>query len=243
MTMQFIPAIDIKNGQAVRLRQGKMDDVTVFGDPVEVAGQWVAQGAKRLHVVDLDGASAGEPVNLPVVADIAAAHPDLHIQVGGGIRHEETVVKYLDAGVQWVILGTKVINEPHLLGDLCLEFPRHIIVGLDAVDGKVATEGWSKLSNHDLIDLAQHIEHDGAEAIIFTDIKRDGMMKGVNVEATRELAAAIHLPVFASGGITSLDDLKALKAVEDEGVAGAIMGRALYEGAFTLKEAFEVAEG
>lgn len=240
--MQFIPAIDIKDGQCVRLRQGKMDDVTVFGDPVEVAGQWVDQGAKRLHLVDLDGAKAGEPVNLNVVADIARNHPDLRIQVGGGIREEEDVVAYLDAGVQWVILGTKVINEPHLLGDLCLEFPRHIIVGLDAIDGKVATEGWSKLSNHDLLDLAQHIENDGAEAIIFTDIKRDGMMKGVNVEATRELAAAIHLPVFASGGITSLDDLKALKAVEDEGVAGAVMGRALYEGAFTLKDAIAIGE-
>lgn len=241
--MLFIPGIDIKDGQCVRLRQGQMDDVTVFSnDPVEVAGRWIDEGAERLHIVDLDGARTGEPVNKAVVGRIAAAYPDTPIQVGGGIRDEETIADYLELGAQYVILGTRVINEPHLLGDLCLEFPRHIIVGLDAKNGKVATDGWSKLHHHDVIDMAQHLESDGVEAIVFTDISRDGMMRGVNVESTRKLALAVHVPVFASGGISSLDCVRDLVAAEEDGIEGMIMGRALYEGAFTLADAMALAK-
>lgn len=236
--MLLIPAIDLKGGKCVRLRQGRMEDDTVFSDdPVAVAGRWVAAGARRLHLVDLDGAFAGKPVNAGVIAEIAAAFPDLPIQVGGGIRDEETIEAYLAAGVQFVIIGTKAVNAPHFVGDVCTEFPGHIIVGLDAKDGKVAIDGWSKLSHHDVIDMAQHFERDGVEAIIYTDISRDGMMQGVNVEATRRLAQAISIPVIASGGVTNLDDLRALKAVQSDGIMGAILGRALYEGTIDLAEA------
>ena len=236
--MLLIPAIDLKGGKCVRLRQGRMDDDTVFSDdPVAIAGRWVAAGAKRLHLVDLDGAFAGKPVNAGVIREIAAAFPDLPIQVGGGIRDEETIEAYLAAGVQFVIIGTKAVNAPHFVGDVCTEFPGHIIVGLDAKDGKVAIDGWSKLSHHDVIDMAQHFERDGVEAIIYTDISRDGMMQGVNVEATRRLAQAISIPVIASGGVTNLDDLHALKAAQSDGIMGAILGRALYEGTIDLAEA------
>ncbi len=236
--MLLIPAIDLKGGKCVRLRQGRMEDDTVFSDdPVAVAGRWVEAGAKRLHLVDLDGAFAGKPVNAGVIREIAAAFPDLPIQVGGGIRDEETIEAYLAAGVQFVIIGTKAVNAPHFVGDVCTSFPGHIIVGLDAKDGKVAIDGWSKLSHHDVIDMAQHFERDGVEAIIYTDISRDGMMQGVNVEATLRLAQAISIPVIASGGVTNLDDLRALKAVQGEGIMGAILGRALYEGTIDLAEA------
>jgi phosphoribosylformimino-5-aminoimidazole carboxamide ribotide isomerase len=236
--MLLIPAIDLKGGKCVRLRQGRMEDDTVFSDdPVAVAGRWVEEGARRLHLVDLDGAFAGKPVNADVVRAIAAAFPDLPIQVGGGIRDEETIEAYLAAGVQFVIIGTKAVNVPHFVGDVCTEFPGHIIVGLDAKDGKVAIDGWSKLSHHDVIDMAQHFERDGVEAIVYTDISRDGMMQGVNVEATRKLAQAINIPVIASGGVTNLDDLRALKAAQEDGIMGAILGRALYEGTIDLAEA------
>jgi phosphoribosylformimino-5-aminoimidazole carboxamide ribotide isomerase len=233
--MLLIPAIDLKDGKCVRLRQGRMEDETVFADdPMDMAQRWVDAGARRLHLVDLNGAFAGRPVNADVVHRIAEAFPDVPIQVGGGIRDEDTVQLYLDAGVQYVIIGTKAVRAPHFVNDLCLEFPGHIIVGLDARDGKVAIDGWSKLSNHDVIDLAQRFERDGVEAIVYTDISRDGMMAGVNVEATAKLAAEISIPVIASGGISSLDDIKALLAVADEGIMGAIIGRALYEGSIDL---------
>lgn len=236
--MLLIPAIDLKQGKCVRLRQGRMEDDTVFSDdPVAVAGRWVEAGAKRLHLVDLDGAFAGEPVNAAVIRDIAAAFPDLPIQVGGGIRDEETIDTYLAAGVQFVIIGTKAVSAPHFVGDVCAEFPGHIIVGLDAKDGKVAIDGWSKLSNHDVVDLAQLFERDGVEAIVYTDISRDGMMQGVNVEATRKLARSIHIPVIASGGVTNMDDIRALQAAEEDGIMGAILGRAIYEGTIDLAEA------
>ncbi len=229
--MLLIPAIDLKDGKCVRLRQGRMEDDTVFSDdPLSVAERWVKAGARRLHIVDLDGAIAGKPVNAGIIHRIAKAHPDLPIQVGGGIRDEDTIQSYLDAGVQYVIIGTRAVNTPHFVADVCLEFPSHIIVGLDAKDGKVAIEGWSKLSNHDVIDLARRFEKDGVEAIIYTDIGRDGMMKGVNVEASVALARAITIPVIASGGITNLNDIRALCKVAEDGIMGAVVGRAIYEG-------------
>ena len=241
--MLLIPAIDLKDGKCVRLRQGKMEDETVFGDdPVAVAERWVQAGARRLHMVDLNGAFAGKPVNAGVINAVAHAFPDLPIQVGGGIRDEDTVQAYLDAGVQYVIIGTKAVSAPHFINDLCVEFPGHIIVGLDAKDGKVAIDGWSKLSHHSVIDLAQRFEQDGVEAIVFTDIGRDGMMSGVNVESTVELARAIHVPVIASGGITSIDDIRALCMVHDEGIMGAITGRAIYEGTLDLAAGQKLAD-
>ena len=241
--MILIPAIDLKDGKCVRLRQGRMADETIFSEnPVEVASRWVNEGAKRLHIVDLDGAFAGKPINAQVIHDIAEAHPDLIIQVGGGIRDEDTIQAYLNAGVQYVIIGTKAVNAPHFVRDVCIEFPGHIIVGLDAKNGKVAIDGWSKLSKHDIIDLAQHFEDDGVDSIIYTDIGRDGMMSGVNVEETAKLASAIRIPVIASGGITSLDDIRALGAVADEGIMGAITGRAIYEGTLDFAEGEKLAE-
>ena len=235
--MLLIPAIDLKDGQCVRLRQGKMEDSTVFSDdPVAMAGRWVEAGTKRLHIVDLDGAFAGKPKNAGVIHDIASAYPDIDIQIGGGIRDDDTIAAYLDAGVRYVIIGTQAVKEPHFVSEVCAEFPTHIIVGLDAKDGKVAVDGWSKLSKHDVIDMAQRFENDGVSAIVYTDISRDGMMQGVNVEATVKLAQAVKIPVIASGGITNMDDIKALSAVEDEGIMGAITGRAIYDGSIDLAE-------
>ena len=241
--MLVIPAIDLKDGQCVRLRQGRMEDSTVFSDdPVAMASRWVDAGCRRLHLVDLNGAFAGKPVNAGAIKAVAEAFPELPIQVGGGIRDEDTVQAYLDAGVQYTIIGTKAVSAPHFVNDLCLEFPGHIIVGLDAKDGKVAIDGWSKLSNHSALDMAKRFEQDGVEAIVFTDIGRDGMMSGVNVDSTVELAQAIHIPVIASGGITGIDDIRALCAVTEEGIMGAITGRALYEGTLDLAEAQQLAD-
>jgi len=242
--MLLIPAIDIKDGQCVRLRQGRMEDDTVFHqDPVEMAARWVEEGAERLHLVDLNGAFAGKPVNFDVVHAICAQFPDVPVQVGGGIRDDDTIASYLDAGVRYVIIGTKAVTAPHFVQDVCLEFPGHIIVGLDAKEGKVATEGWSKMSNHEVVDLAQHFENDGVEAIVYTDISRDGMMTGVNVEATAKLAAGLSIPVIASGGITNIGDIERLCEVADEGIMGAITGRAIYEGTLDFSEGRELAEG
>jgi phosphoribosylformimino-5-aminoimidazole carboxamide ribotide isomerase len=235
--MLLIPAIDLKNGQCVRLRQGKMDDVTVFSpDPVAVARRWADEGAQRLHVVDLDGAIKGAPLNIKTVEKIVSA-VKIPVQVGGGIRDEDTVQRLLNAGVQYIIVGTKAVTAPHFLHDLCLEYPRHIIVSIDAKDGRVALNGWAKVTGHDAIETAQHCERDGAEAIVYTDIAKDGMMNGFNVEATRNLAKSVKTPVYASGGISSMQDLVALKELEGDGVAGCIVGRALYEGTLNLKEA------
>lgn len=241
--MLMIPAIDLKDGKCVRLRQGRMDDDTVFSDdPVAMAGRWAAAGARRLHIVDLDGATEGEPKNASVIHAIADAYPDLPIQVGGGIRDEDTIQAYLEAGVSYVIIGTSAVNEPHFVGDACSAFPGHIIVGLDAKNGKVAINGWSKLSHHDVIDIAQHFERDGVEAIIYTDISRDGMMEGVNVESTVALAQAITIPVIASGGVSTLDDIRALGEVTEEGIMGAVIGRALYEDALDFAECQKLAD-
>lgn len=215
-----------------------MEETTVFSDdPVAMAARWVEAGARRLHLVDLNGAFEGRPVNAHVIRRLADAFPDLPIQVGGGIRDEATVDTYLNAGVRFVIIGTKAVKDPYFVSDLCLEYPGHVIVGLDARDGKVAVDGWSKLSKHDVIDMAQIFERDGVEAIVYTDISRDGMMQGVNIQATVELARAVSIPVIASGGISSLADIRALCEVRQEGIMGAIIGRALYEGDIDLAAA------
>jgi len=242
--MLLIPAIDIQDGKCVRLRQGRMDDKTVFeDDPLVAATRWVEAGATRLHIVDLDGAVSGEPINADIVHRIVDKYPQVPIQIGGGIRSEDTVETYLDAGVQYVILGTKAVNEPHFVSDLCLEFPNHVIVGLDAKDGKLAVDGWSKLSKHDVIDLAQRFEEDGVAAIIYTDINRDGMLTGINVEATRRLAESSRVPVIAAGGVTSLEDLKAICEIADAGIEGVITGRAIYEGTLDFAAGLKLLAG
>lgn len=238
--MLIIPAIDLKDGQCVRLRKGIMEDSTVFSDdPVAVAQQWVDQGAKRLHLVDLNGAFAGEPVNGDVVTAIAEAYPDLPIQIGGGIRSLETIEHYLKAGVSYVIIGTKAVKEPAFVKKACAAFPGHIIVGLDAKNGLVATDGWAEVSALQATDLAKQFEADGVSAIVYTDIDRDGMMQGVNIDATVTMAKASNLPIIASGGITNMDDVQGLlnRSQEGAGICGAITGRAIYEGTLNLAEA------
>ena len=236
--MLIIPAIDLKDGQCVRLRQGLMDDSTVFSDdPVAMAARWVDAGCRRLHLVDLNGAFAGEPVNGDVVTAIAKAYPDLPVQIGGGIRDLETIEHYVAAGVSYVIIGTKAVKEPAFVAAACNAFPGKVIVGLDAKDGLVATDGWAEVSDVKATDLARRFEADGVSAIVYTDIARDGMMQGVNVEATVTMAQASSIPVIASGGITNIDDIRALAAVAGKGICGAITGRAIYEGTLDVAEA------
>lgn len=242
--MLLIPAIDLKDGQCVRLRQGRMDETTVFSsNPVDVAQRWVDAGARRLHLVDLNGAFEGKPVNGEVVRAVAAKFPHLPVQIGGGIRDAATVAAYLEAGVQFCIIGTKAVQEPQFVVDLCKQFPGHIIVGIDAKNGMVATDGWAEVSRVSAIDLAKQFEKAGVSAIVYTDIARDGMMTGVNVEETARLAASISIPVIASGGVTNLDDIKALLTVEDQGVMGTILGRSIYEGTIDLAEAQRLVDG
>ena len=230
--MLLIPAIDLKDGRCVRLKQGDMDNETVFADdPGAMAERWLAQGARRLHLVDLNGAVAGKPRNEAAVRAIVRAVGDtIPVQLGGGIRDLDTIERYLDDGVSYVIIGTAAVKNPGFLHDACGAFPGQILVGLDARDGRVATDGWSKLTGHDVIDLARKFEDYGVEGIIYTDIGRDGMLTGVNVEATVRLAREVRVPVFASGGVAGLEDVDQLCAVEDEGVEAVILGRALYEG-------------
>ncbi len=236
--MLIIPAIDLKDGQCVRLRQGLMEDSTVFSDdPVAMATQWVKAGTRRLHLVDLNGAFAGEPVNGEVVTAIAKAYPSLPIQIGGGIRSLETIEAYVKAGVSYVIIGTKAVREPEFVAEACRAFPGKVIVGLDAKNGLVATDGWAEVSDVKATDLARQFDAQGVSAIVYTDIARDGMMQGVNVEATVEMAKASSIPVIASGGITNMDDIKALAAVASSGICGAITGRAIYEGTLDVAEA------
>jgi phosphoribosylformimino-5-aminoimidazole carboxamide ribotide isomerase len=241
--MLLIPAIDLKEGKCVRLRQGRMEDDTVFSDnPVEVAERWVEAGAKRIHLVDLDGAFAGKPRNADVITAIAKAYPNLPVQIGGGIRDEATIEAYLNAGVQYVIIGTKAVQEPQFVREMATKFAGRVMVGLDAKDGKVATDGWATVSQFDVIELALEFQENGVAAIIYTDISRDGMMQGVNVEATARLARAISIPVIASGGITNLDDIYALGKVAGDGIMGAITGRAIYEGTLDFAEGQRIAD-
>ncbi len=230
--MLLIPAIDLKDGHCVRLKQGAMEDATVFSeDPAAMARHWIDQGARRLHLVDLNGAFAGKPKNAPAIkAILAEVGDEIPVQLGGGIRDLDTIERCLDDGISYVIIGTAAVKNPGFLHDACSAFPGHIIVGLDAKEGKVAVDGWSKLTGHDVIDLAKKFEDYGVEGVIYTDIGRDGMLSGVNIDATVKLAQALRIPVIASGGLTNLDDVRALCAVEDEGVAGVITGRAIYEG-------------
>ncbi len=236
--MLLIPAIDLKDGQCVRLKQGRMDDSTVFSsDPVAMATKWVEEGARRLHLVDLNGAFEGKPINGDIVQAIAEKHKTLPIQIGGGIRTLDTIEAYLKAGVAFVIIGTKAVKEPQFVIDACKAFPGHIIVGIDAKDGYVATDGWAEVSEVHVTELAKQFEQAGVSSIVYTDIARDGMMKGVNVEATDALARAVNIPIVASGGVTNLDDVKALCATRNANILGAITGRAIYEGTLNLQEA------
>lgn len=237
--MLLIPAIDLKDGHCVRLKQGEMDDATVFSeDPAAMARHWIEQGARRLHLVDLNGAFAGKPKNESAIKMILDEVGDeIPVQLGGGIRDLDTIARCLDDGIRYVIIGTAAVKNPGFLRDACSAFPGHIIVGLDAKEGKVAVDGWSKLTGHDVIDLAKKFEGYGAEAVIYTDIGRDGMLSGVNIEATVKLAQALTIPVIASGGVADLQDIKALCRVSHEGIMGAITGRAIYEGTLDFKAA------
>ena len=245
--MLLIPAIDLKDGQCVRLKQGDMDQATIFSeDPAEMARHWLVQGARRLHLVDLNGAFAGHPKNksaiksiIEAVKEYASANKikEIPVQLGGGIRDLDTIEQYLDGGLSYVIVGTAAVKNPGFLQDACGAFPGHIIVGLDAKDGKVATDGWSKLSKHNVIDLGIKFEGYGVESIIYTDIGRDGMMGGVNIEATVKLAQSVSIPIIASGGVHDIKDVEALCKVQDEGIEGVICGRSIYEGTLDLKKA------
>jgi phosphoribosylformimino-5-aminoimidazole carboxamide ribotide isomerase len=240
----IIPAIDLKDGRCVRLKQGDMSTATVFSeDPVAMAKHWASQGAKRLHIVDLNGAIAGRPKNEKVIREmIAAVGEQVPIQLGGGIRDLDAIEGYIDAGVTYVIVGTAAVKNPGFLSDACYAFPGHVIAGLDAKDGKVAVEGWSKMTGHDVVDLAKKFEEYGVESIIYTDIGRDGMMSGINIDATLKLAKALKTPIIASGGLNSIEDIQAIcKTLVPEGIIGAIAGRALYEGKLDLKTAQAVA--
>jgi phosphoribosylformimino-5-aminoimidazole carboxamide ribotide isomerase len=241
----IIPAIDLKDGRCVRLKQGDMNSATVFSDdPVAMARHWLAQGARRLHIVDLNGAIAGRPKNEKVIRDIVAALGDkLPVQLGGGIRDLDTIESYIDAGVTFVVIGTAAVKNPGFLSDACYAFPGHIIAGLDAKEGKVAVEGWSKMTGHDVVDLAKKYEEYGVEALVYTDIGRDGMMSGINIEATFKLAQSIKTPIIASGGLNSVQDVQAVcEKLVPEGIIGAIAGRALYEGKLDLKKAQAAAD-
>ncbi|HTP99069.1 MAG TPA: 1-(5-phosphoribosyl)-5-[(5-phosphoribosylamino)methylideneamino]imidazole-4-carboxamide isomerase [Casimicrobiaceae bacterium] len=241
--MQIIPAIDIKDGHCVRLKQGDMHAVTVFSeDPAAMAQHWLEQGAQRLHLVDLNGAVAGRPRNELAIREVVSViGEEIPVQLGGGIRDLDTIERYLDDGISYVVIGTAAVKNPGFLHDACSAFPGHILVGLDARDGKVATDGWSKMTGHDVVDLARKCEDYGVEGIIYTDIGRDGMLTGINIDATVRLAREIKLPVIASGGLASIADVKQLAQHENDGIIGAIAGRAIYEGTLNFKEALKAA--
>jgi phosphoribosylformimino-5-aminoimidazole carboxamide ribotide isomerase len=237
--MLLIPAIDLKDGHCVRLEQGDMKASTTFGeDPAAMARRWVDAGARRLHLVDLNGAFAGKPVNEPAIkAILAEVGDEVEVQLGGGIRDLDTIERYLDDGLRWVIVGTAAVKNPGFLKDACTAFGGHIIVGLDAKNGRVATDGWSKMTGHEVADLAKKFEDYGAESVIYTDIGRDGMLTGINIDATVRLAQALTMPVIASGGLSGMADIERLCAVEREGIEGVICGRAIYNGALDFAAA------
>ena len=236
--MIIIPAIDLKDGQCVRLRKGVMDDTTVFSNnPTEIASKWVEEGARRLHLVDLNGAFEGKPINEDCIKEITRTFPKLPVQIGGGIRDLKTANAYIDAGISYLIIGTMAVKNPDFVKELCLEFPSKIIVGLDANNGFVATDGWAEQTNINVLDLAKKYEQYGVSSIVYTDIARDGMMQGVNVEATANLANKTSIPIIASGGVTNLDDIAALLKKAHYGIIGAITGRAIYEGQLNFRDA------
>jgi len=236
--MLLIPAIDLKDGQCVRLKQGDMNASTTFGeDPAAMARRWLDAGARRLHLVDLNGAFAGKPINEAAIkAILKEVGDDIPVQLGGGIRDLDTIERYLDDGISYVIIGTAAVKNPGFLKDACSAFGGHIIVGLDAKDGKVATDGWSKLTGHEVVDLAKKFEDYGVEGVIYTDIGRDGMLSGININATVKLAQALSIPVIASGGLSNIADIEKLCAVESEGVEGVICGRSIYTGDLDFAE-------
>jgi len=237
--MLLIPAIDLKDGHCVRLEQGDMSAATSFGDdPAAMARRWLAAGARRIHLVDLNGAFAGKPVNEAAVkAIIRELDGRIPIQLGGGIRDLDTIERYLDDGLSYIIIGTAAVKSPGFLKDACTAFGGHILVGLDARDGKVATDGWSKLTGHEVVDLALKFQDYGVEGVIYTDIGRDGMLNGINIDATVKLAQALTIPVIASGGLSDLRDIEKLCAVEEQGVEGVICGRAIYTGNLDFAQA------
>ena len=242
--MLLIPAIDLKNGQCVRLKQGLMNETTVFSDnPQQMAEHWLQQGARRLHLVDLDGAFAGKPQNFAAIESIlAAVSQHIPVELGGGIRDIQTIEKYIKIGLRYVIIGTAAVKNPEFLKEACKEFPNHIIVGIDAKNGQVATDGWAEVSNIAAVDLGKQFEDVGVSSIIYTDIARDGMMSGINIDETAKLANALTIPVIASGGLTNLDDIRALCSVADSGIEGAITGRAIYEGSIDFQAAQRLAD-
>lgn len=241
--MLLIPAIDLKDGQCVRLKQGDMDQSTTFGDPAEMARRWLDAGARRLHLVDLNGAFAGQPKNLAAIkAILKEVDGEIPVQLGGGIRDLDTIERYIDIGMEYIIIGTAAVKNPGFLQDACTAFAGHIIVGLDAKDGKVAIDGWSKLTGQDVIPTAKRFEDWGVDSIIYTDIGRDGMLSGINIEATVKLSQAVRIPIIASGGLAGMADIEALCAVQDEGIEGVICGRAIYSGDLDFAAAQERAD-
>jgi phosphoribosylformimino-5-aminoimidazole carboxamide ribotide isomerase len=239
--MEVIPAVDLKAGRCVRLRQGRMDDETVFSDdPAAMARRWQEAGARRLHVVDLDGAVGGRPANAPAIRAICAAL-SIPVQLGGGVRSVEGLGQALELGVERVILGTLAADDPDAALAAAQRYPGRVVVGIDARDGRVAVQGWTETKELHFLDLARRFDQPEIAAIIFTDISRDGMHAGVNLESTRQLCREVSRPVIAAGGVHDLDDLRRLKALEPEGLAGVITGRAIYEGTLDLVQDLELA--
>jgi len=237
--MLVIPAIDLKEGKCVRLREGKMEEETIFSDdPLSTAALWFSQGAELLHIVDLDGAVYGKPMNQEIIFDIASQFSEKRIQVGGGIRNFQSASQYLEQGIERVIMGTAAVEDPEMLREFCNSYPNRLVLGIDALHGQVKTQGWLKGSSITPLDLVKDFDGEPIAAIIFTDISKDGMMSGPNVNATLELAKQTDIPVIASGGVSSLDHLKQLS--NENILFGTICGRALYESAFTYAEALEV---
>ena len=239
--MKIIPAIDIQNGNCVRLKQGDFTKETIFhSSPIDMAQKWVDEGAERLHIVDLDGARLGSPINMEVISKICDKFPSIPVQIGGGIRDLETAEKYLSAGASFIIVGTKAVEDPNFIKILCSKFPKKIIVGIDAKNGEVATEGWLSISDKNAIDFAKIFENLGVAEIVYTDIEKDGMMKGLNIKATLDLAKNVKIPIIASGGVSCIEDIYKIGAYTKSGISGIIIGRALYEKKFNIEEAKKV---